>query len=120
MASVPDPECVARIVSALDSGASAVAEARRSPAAGGVPDAPGFYAWWALADAVPGAEGAPHSAYPELRAFYVGISPARDGTRQCLRGRIVGNHIGGNTGGSTFRFALAALLMDSRNYRPCL
>jgi hypothetical protein len=35
-----------------------------------------------------------------------------------LRARIVNNHLGGNTGSSTFRYALAALLLDDRKFHP--
>ena len=117
---VVDPKLVVSVIEALERAPSSIEDASRTAAQGGVADVPGFYAWWAMVGALPGAEGFAHPLDPDLCAFYVGISPARDGTAQRLRGRIVGNHIGGNTAGSTFRFALAALLLDSRGYEPCL
>jgi hypothetical protein len=115
-----DPKCVARVIAALERAPSTIEDARRTGSDGGIPDTPGFYAWWAAVGALSGAEGTPHPTLSGLRSFYVGISPAREGTAQRLRGRVVGNHIRGNTGGSTFRLALAALLLESRGYQPCL
>ena len=96
-----------------------VEEACRAPQEGGIPDESGFYAWWVAVRVLPEAVGRAHPTEPELHAFYVGISPVRANTRQRLRGRVVGNHIRGNTGASTFRFALAALLLETRGYQPC-
>jgi hypothetical protein len=35
-----------------------------------------------------------------------------------LRARVLGNHLGGNTGSSTFRLTLAALLCETRGWCP--
>ena len=113
-------DCVERIVTRLEAQPATVDIALRSPVAGGIPDEPGIYLWWAMAEAVPHASGRRHPTEGALRAFYVGISPARRGTRQRLRGRVIGNHIRGNTAASTFRFALAALLRETRGYQACL
>ena len=88
--------------------------------ADGVQEVSGFYAWWARDGALPAPAGRPHPIDGEWHAFYVGISPARPGTVQRLRGRVVGNHMRGNTGASTFRLALAALLREERGYEPRL
>jgi hypothetical protein len=111
---------VGRLVSRLEESPVTLDLAVRAPETGGIPDMPGFYLWWAVANALPEASGRPHPRVPELRAFYVGISPARGDSRQRLRGRVVGNHIRGNTAASTFRFALAALLREALGYQACV
>src|SRR5690349_17912434 len=111
---------VPAIIATLEQAPRSIDQACEPAVAGGVPDAPGFYVWWAVAEALPGAEGKPHPLDRRFRAFYVGISPSRAGTRQQLRGRVIGNHVRGNTAASTFRFALASLLREERNYRPCV
>jgi hypothetical protein len=92
--------------------------ATRIPESGGVPSVDGFYAWWvergALADVPPRS----HPDEPLLDLLYVGISPARSSSLQDIRGRLLSNHIGGNTGSSTFRFVLASLLMETLNLQP--
>jgi hypothetical protein len=49
-----------------------------------------------------------------------GVSPARETSRQTVRSRVIGNHLNGNVGSSTFRFVLAALLIDALELHPCL
>jgi hypothetical protein len=112
------PELVARVVAGLGTKPKSVPEARRPANAGGVPDAPGFYAWWARSTVLGRAEGREHPLDATLRALYVGVAPSGPGTAQRLYGRVVGNHIAGNTGGSTFRLALAALLLEEHGYQP--
>ena len=53
-----------------------------------------------------------------LSLLYVGIAPRRPSSRQTLRTRIVGNHLRGNVGASTFRLSLAALLWEREGWRP--
>lgn len=85
---------------------------------GGVPAADGFYAWWVRRGALPGVPERAHRDEPELGLLYVGISPARASSAQNIRARLCDNHIGGNTGSSTFRFVLASLLLSELNLRP--
>ncbi|TFV47789.1 GIY-YIG nuclease family protein [Blastococcus sp. TF02A_35] len=86
------------------------------PGEGGVPAEPGLYAWWAPAGAVPGIPGPAHP-HALLELLYVGIAPSRTTSRSTLRSRVLGNHAGGNTGSSTLRRSLAALLTGSQGYR---
>src|SRR5438270_11576487 len=79
----------------------------------GIPNAGGFYAWWAKQGVIENMPERPHPNDQSLSLLYVGISPARASSGQALRGRLLGNHINGNTGSSTFRFVLASLLMSS-------
>ena len=96
----------------------AVAAALGPEGAGGVAGAPGFYAWWAAEGTIPGLPHHPHPERPELGLLYVGISPARPSSRGTIRSRIVGQHVGGNTSSSTFRFVLAALLFEELGLTP--
>jgi hypothetical protein len=84
----------------------------------GVPNAGGFYAWWAKQGVLDALPERPHPLDRSLSLLYVGISPARASSGQKLRGRLLGNHINGNTGSSTFRFVLASLLMSSLDLHP--
>jgi GIY-YIG catalytic domain len=105
------------VVRALRAPAVAVPEVLR--ASGLLPAAPGFYAWWSRQGEI----GLPHIPHPldeEISLLYVGISPAREASRQTVRSRVIGNHLNGNVGSSTFRFALAALLTDALDLRPYL
>jgi hypothetical protein len=80
----------------------------------------GFYCWWSRRGSI---GGVPHLAHPrdgDLALLYVGISPGREGSRQTIRSRVVGNHLNGNVGSSTFRFVLAALLVDALTLRPVM
>ena len=85
-----------------------------------MPAAPGFYCWWSHRSAIAGLPHRPHPLDGGLSLFYVGISPARDSSQQTLRSRVLGNHLNGNVGSSTFRFVLAALLIDELDLRPFL
>lgn len=93
-------------------------QATQPPSSGGVPAVAGLYAWWADAGAIDGIPIRPHPDIAGISLLYVGISPARLGSGQTLRGRIVGNHLHGNTGSSTFRLTLAAFLFDAQGWRP--
>jgi hypothetical protein len=85
---------------------------------GGLPAAPGFYAWWAAEGAIAGAPHHPHPRLPELGLLYVGISPARPSSRGTIRSRVAGQHVRGNTSSSTFRFVLASLLLEELALTP--
>lgn len=60
----------------------------------------------------------PHPSEPELGLFYVGISPRDAASRATVRSRVIGQHLGGNIGSSTFRYVLSALLRDTLSLRP--
>jgi hypothetical protein len=83
-----------------------------------VPPDPGFYAWWARRGAIAGVPRQPHPLNADIDLFYVGISPKRASSRQNIHRRIFGQHLGGNTGSSTFRFVLASLLLDELCLAP--
>jgi hypothetical protein len=83
-----------------------------------VPAAAGFYAWWSRRGAVSGVPHIPHPLDDDLALLYIGISPARETSQQTIRSRVLGNHPNGNIGSSTFRFILAALLVDALELRP--
>jgi hypothetical protein len=107
------------IAAALSEAPVALADACAPAAAGGVPTAPGFYAWWAEPACIEELPHLPHPAEPALGLFYIGISPRDEKSAQTLRGRVVGQPLGGNTSSSTFRFVLAALLTGEINLRDC-
>jgi hypothetical protein len=83
----------------------------------GLPEAPGFYAWWSVAGSIPGVPRAPHPLEESLDLFYIGIAPSRSTSRATIRSRVLNNHIRGNTGSSTFRLTLASLLLKSENFQ---
>ncbi|WP_222270921.1 GIY-YIG nuclease family protein [Modestobacter marinus] len=85
-------------------------------AQGMVPAAPGLYAWWAPAGALPGIAG-PEHATADLELLYVGIAPNGAASKATLRSRLVRNHIRGTTGQSTLRRSLAALLSEQESWR---
>jgi hypothetical protein len=87
-------------------------------AAGGLPRAPGFYAWWVEAGTIAGVPHHPHPATAELGLLYVGISPRRPSSCGLIRSRVINQHVKGNTSSSTFRFVLASLLLDELGLRP--
>lgn len=102
----------------LEASTVALDAATRSKTAGGVPAVGGFYAWWVTGGALPGVPSTPHPSETGVDLLYVGISPASASSSQTIRGRLLGNHIGGNTSASTFRFVLAVLLMSKLNLQP--
>jgi hypothetical protein len=82
------------------------------------PRAHGSYAWWLIdADAPPEVPATPHPTEPAA-LLYVGIGPGgpRSG-RRALRDRF-NDHTQRNTGNSTFRLDLAALLFEREGWRP--
>lgn len=78
----------------------------------------GIYAWWTQRGAIPGVPSQPHPREQTLELFYVGIAPRDAKSSATLKSRISDDHLGGNTGSSTFRFALAALLIDTLRLTP--
>jgi hypothetical protein len=90
-------------------------DARRTPQAGGLPACGGIYAWWMSASAIPSVTGPPH---PEARIelLYVGIAPRGAASPATLRSRVLGQHLGGNIGSSTFPQSLAALLFEGHGW----
>lgn len=83
-----------------------------------LPERGGVYAWWTDRGAIPGVPPQPHPSEEALDLFYIGIAPRDAKSSATLKSRIVDNHLGGNTGSSTFRFALAALLVDTLRLTP--
>lgn len=89
----------------------------QSPAELVVPAEPGIYAWWCrtdrLGDSKPGIPREPRLPMSdEWSLLYVGISPSNARSESNLSDRLLGNHLRGRIGGSTFRKSLAALLFD--------
>ncbi len=106
------------LVSALVAAPVSPVIAQRAAADGGVPASPGVYAWWTTtADALPGVPVAPVAGLSEW-LLYIGIAPKDLTSRQRLRSRVCGNHLGGNIGSSTFRYSLAALLWKEQSWHP--
>src|SRR3954454_1427579 len=93
-----------------------VAAVRRSEAHGGLPRMHGMHAWWMVPGAISGVSGPGHPT-EAFQLLYVGIAPSRDDSKATLRSRILGQHVGGNIGSSTFRQSLAALLFDAQGWR---
>jgi hypothetical protein len=81
----------------------------------GAPSEPGFYAWWAVRDAMPGVPMQPHPSEP-FGLLYVGIAPSKPASSARLRSRLCRQHIGGNVASSTFRFGLASLLWEQEGW----
>jgi hypothetical protein len=112
------PAEVSDVVRVLQCRALVAAEVDRSPEL--LPAGAGFYAWWTRRGTLTAVPHIPHPLESGLGLLYVGISPARETSRQTLRSRVIGNHLNGNVGSSTFRFVLAALLIDALELRPFL
>jgi hypothetical protein len=83
----------------------------------GLPAKPGFYAWWMKEGAIAGIPPCPHTIEAGLHLLYVGIAPSRKTSSATIRARVIGNHIRGNTGSSTFRLTLASLLFELEKYQ---
>jgi hypothetical protein len=115
---VTNKRSVAHIVSDLIGSPVAIPDARKPEAQGGLPDEPGFYAWWTTSGAIPGVPEAPHPSEEELDLFYIGISPRDANSSRSIRARVLKDHIGGNIGSSTFRKTLAALLREELDLHP--
>ena len=108
---------VSTVVQELQRAAAAVPDVLQSPEL--LPAAPGFYSWWSRRGAL-AVPHVPHPLHDDICLLYVGISPARETSRQTIRSRVIGNHLNGNVGSSTFRFVLAALLIDALDLHPYL
>ena len=106
---------VDEVVERLRGELRSVAVARGSEADGGLPRLHGIYAWWMVPGAISGVTGPAHPA-EAFQLLYVGIAPSRDGSKATLRSRILGQHVGGNIGSSTFRQSLAALLFATQGW----
>ena len=92
-----------------------IPEVHRKPAAGGLPEQHGVYAWWVSPGGIPGVKGPAHPT--ELfELLYVGIAPKDGKSKATLRSRIRDQHLGGNIGSSTFRQSLAALLFEEEGW----
>lgn len=103
---------------------TAISELRREPWSvndaicnDGLPRAAGLYGWWVVPDSLP-VPVSPHPSHPNWSLLYVGIAPARATSTQTVRTRVIGNHLSGNTGSSTFRLSLAALLLEELGLTP--
>jgi hypothetical protein len=108
------------IVEALSRRPAPLAEVIARKDHGGLPTSPGVYAWWAEPTLIPGMPTMRHPTVTALALYYVGISPSRDGSKQSIRPRVLGQHCRGNISASTFRFALASLLMEELDLVPRL
>jgi hypothetical protein len=106
------------VVQALQRPAATVPDVLESPQL--LPAAPGFYGWWSRRSALASVPYIPHPLHDDVCLLYLGISPARETSRQTVRSRVIGNHLNGNVGSSTFRFVLAALLIDALELHPYL
>jgi hypothetical protein len=118
IASVTTSADVSNVVEALQRPAAAVPEVLQSPEL--LPATPGFYGWWSRSGALASVPHITHPTRDDICLMYVGISPARETSRQTVRSRVIGNHLNGNVGSSTFRFVLAALLIDALELHPYL
>ena len=110
---------VEEIVRALQGRPASLDQSQLPREQGGLPREPGLYAWWATPGSIGGLPPNPHPD-PELGLilFYVGISPNGPGSTATIRSRVIGNHLSGNIGSSTFRFTLAALLLEELGLHP--
>jgi hypothetical protein len=98
---------------------ASISEARRPALEGGLPEEAGFYAWWTRPGAIPGIPATRHpDGRLDLVLFYVGIAPNGPTSSSTIRSRVIGNHLSGNTGSSTFRFTLASLLRPVLKLHP--
>lgn len=95
-----------------------VTDASRAPEDGGLPAAPGVYAWWVTQGALTLTNGPAHPTQTGWSLLYIGVAPASEASKRQLRSRVLGNHVRGNTGSSTFRYSLASLLIDELGLHP--
>ena len=110
------PQSIADALVAADP--TPVEDALRPEADGGLPAKPGFYAWWVARGSIDGIPHHPHPARPELGLLYIGISPTRPTSGGVIRSRVIDQHVRGNTASSTFRFVLAAFLVNELTLTP--
>ena len=83
-------------------------------------DSPGLYSWWADSTANDLFANVVGSV-PADRCVYVGqtgaTQPSGKSSRATLKNRILGNHLRGNVGSSTFRKTISAILFEPMNLR---
>jgi hypothetical protein len=106
------------VVAALSDMPAELRAALQQADAGGLPAAPGFYAWWIKQGTIPGVPHYPHPNAPQLGLLYVGISPKRPSSGGLIRSRVIDQHVRGNTSSSTFRYVLASLLLEELELKP--
>ena len=83
-----------------------------------LPAAPGFYGWWIRPGALSDVPATRYAEAAPWELLYVGIAPGKPGSAATIRSRVTRNHLGGNTGSSTFRFSMASLLFERDGWRP--
>lgn len=105
------------VVDALLKPAVPLAEAVAAPAAGGMPAAPGVYAWWSPPGSLPDVVGPPHPTVRMLELVYVGIAPKGPGGQRTMRDRLLKDHAR-RTRKSTLRRGVAALLWEREAWTP--
>lgn len=103
------------VVQALLRPPTSLPEAVATPAVGGMPAAPGVYAWWSPPGSLPGVVGPPHPTVRRLELIYVGIAPSKPGGQRTMRDRLLKDHAR-RTRTSTLRRALAALLWERERW----
>ncbi len=108
----------APIITALRGETRSIENAMRPSKDGGLPQTGGFYAWWVRPGSLADIPTTRHPSEPDRDLLYVGIGPASTKSSTTLRSRVIGNHLRGNIGSSTFRLSLAALLLDYLGLRP--
>jgi hypothetical protein len=95
-----------------------IQSAGRPHGVGGLPPEPGFYGWWAARGHIPAIPCVPHPEGDRICLLYVGIAPRDANSEGRLRSRVLNQHIRGNTGSSTLRYALASLLLEGLALKP--
>ena len=109
-----------RIAQALCSAPVGVSQALLSPECGGIPASPGLYSWWCPDDVLEIVPVVRPLERSDHRLLYVGIAPRSELSHATLRSRVIGSHLRGTTGRSTFRLSLAALLLDQLDLHPVM
>jgi hypothetical protein len=90
--------------------------ARRRPTQGGVPIAPGLYAWWSDTASI-GTLRVAEVPGCDLGLLYVGTAPTRPDSAQTLRNRICGVDLRGGPATSPLRRTLCALLWQELSWQ---
>ena len=94
---------------------------RRFPVLRVTADSPGLYSWWADSTAIELFEQVVGRVHADS-CIYVGQAgatkqPSGKTSRATLKSRILGNHIRGNVGSSTFRRTISSILFEPLNLR---
>jgi len=108
---------VRKAVDELQGSAISLPGIRQSPERGGVPATAGLYAFWVEPGTLPAVTGPLHPELP-IELLYVGGSPSRATSAATMRSRVITHHLDGNTGSSTLRLSLAALLFERESWHP--